>query len=146
MAFDAHKNFAYGTVLTAPAPALSGTSLVLQAGEGAKFPAVPFNVTVWPSAVAPSVANAEVVRVTLIVGDTLTITRAQEGSAAVAVAIGYQVSNASTKKVFEDIEAATPVISANDPVDPPAANQTLWIKLTGEMWFNNQAGHWAKQI
>jgi len=49
MAYDAHKNFSYSTVLTAPSPADTGTSLVVAAGDGAKFPAVAFNATVWPS-------------------------------------------------------------------------------------------------
>ena len=35
---DAHKNFAYSTIATAPTPATSGTTLVVQAGEGALFP------------------------------------------------------------------------------------------------------------
>ena len=32
------KNFAYGKVATAPSPATSGTSLVLEIGQGARFP------------------------------------------------------------------------------------------------------------
>lgn len=35
--FDGHKNFAYSTVATAPSPATSGTSLVVQTGDGSKF-------------------------------------------------------------------------------------------------------------
>ena len=84
--FDAHANFAYGTVLTAPSPALSGTTLVLSAGGGALMPAAPFNATVWPAGVGPIASNAEIVRVTNVVGDTLTIVRAQEGTAAIAIA------------------------------------------------------------
>ena len=48
MAFDAHKNLAVSAVVTAPTPATSGTSLVVTAGDGARFPAPPFNVTMWP--------------------------------------------------------------------------------------------------
>jgi len=62
---DVHKNFAYSTVATAPSPASSGTSLVVQAGDGAKFPTVPFNATVWPAGLQPLTTNAEIVRVTL---------------------------------------------------------------------------------
>lgn len=104
MAYDLHKNFAYSTVLTAPSPASSGTSLVVQSGDGTKFPTPPFNATVWPTATAPSVANAEIVRVTGISTDTLTITRAQESSSARTVIVGDQIAATMTAKTFTDIE------------------------------------------
>lgn len=102
---DAHKNFAYSTVATAPSPASSGTSLVVAAGAGADFPAVPFNATIWPTAAQPTVANAEVVRVTGRSTDTLTITRAQEGTAARTVIVGDQVMLGGTAKAFTDLAA-----------------------------------------
>lgn len=104
MAFDIHKNFACSNVATAPSPATSGTSLVVAAGDGAKFPAVPFNVVIWPANVQPSPTNAEIVRVTAISTDTFTITRTQEGSSARTVIVGDQISQAITVKVFTDIE------------------------------------------
>lgn len=88
---DALKNFAYSTVATAPSPATTGTSLVVAAGDGAKFPPVPFNATIWPPGQAPTTANAEVVRVTAIATDTLTITRNVEGSSARSVLIADQI-------------------------------------------------------
>lgn len=106
MSFDAHKNFAYSTVATAPTPATSGTSLTVATGDGAKFPTAPFNATVWPAAVQPLSSNAEIVRVTSVVGDVLTITRAQESTTAVSIAVGYQIAATITKKTFDDIEAA----------------------------------------
>lgn len=105
MALDAHKNFAYSTIATAPSPALSGTSLVVAAGQGALFPAVPFNVTIWPIGQQPLTTNAEIVRVTAIVTDTLTITRAQEGSAALSIIVGDQIAATITALTFTDIEA-----------------------------------------
>jgi len=107
MAFDAHSNFGYGTVLVAPAPALTGTQLTLGAGEGALFPIAPFNCTVWPAGVNPISSNAEIVRVTAVVGDVLTITRAQESTAAVAIAAGFQIANTTSNLVFTAIEQAT---------------------------------------
>ena len=145
MAFDAHKNFAFSTVLTAPAPALSGTSLVLQAGDGAKFPAAPFNVVIWPTGVQPTAANAEIVRVTAKNVDTLTITRAQEGTAAVSIIIGYQVANACTSKVITDIESVV-TRGAVPPIDPPAATAILFVQDNGDVFMNDQAGHWAKLL
>lgn len=101
---DAHKNFAYSTVATAPSPATSGTSLVLAAGGGLLMPTVPFNVTVWPKNVLPLASNAEVVRVTLVSTDTLTIVRAQEGTSARSIVVGDQIAATITNKTLTDIE------------------------------------------
>jgi len=104
MKVDAHKNFAYSTVATAPSPAASGTSLVLAAGDGAKFPTPPFNATVWPVGSMPLVANAEIVRCTALSTDTLTIARAQESSAARTVIVGDQIAATITAKTLQDAE------------------------------------------
>jgi hypothetical protein len=101
---DQHKNFAYSLVSTAPSPATSGTSLVVTAADGAKFPAVPFNVTIWPTSVQSSTTNAEIARCTAVSTDTLTITRAQEGSSARTVVIGDQIAVTVTSKVLTDAE------------------------------------------
>src|SRR5262245_61037303 len=111
MAFDAHSNFGYSTIAVAPAPANSGTQLQVAPGQGALFPAAPFNCTVWPPAVLPLASNAEIVRVTAVVGDVLTITRSQEGTSAKSIEVGWQIANTTSVKVFTDIEATT-VISA----------------------------------
>lgn len=107
MSFDGHKNFSYSTVATAPSPASSGTSLTVASGDGSKFPAVPFNATVWPASTQPTTANAEIVRVTAISTDTLTITRAQESTSARSIIVGDQIAATITSKVITDIEAAT---------------------------------------
>src|SRR3990172_4035035 len=106
MAFDSHKNFAYSTVLTAPSPADSGTSLVVQSGDGTKFPAVSFNATVWPTGVQPLTTNAEIVRVTAISTDTFTITRAQESSTARSIVVGDQIAATISAKTLTDVEQA----------------------------------------
>ena len=106
MPFDAHANLAYSTLVSAPTPALSGTALSVASGQGALFPAVPFNATVWPPNVMPITTNAEIVRVTNITADVLTIARAQESTTAMPLAVGYQIANTITKKVITDIESA----------------------------------------
>jgi len=68
------------------------------------MPSVPFNATVWPASVKPLASNAEIVRVTNVSGDTLTITRAQEGTAAISIAVGYQFSATITAKTLTDAE------------------------------------------
>ncbi len=106
--FDSHLNFAYGTVATAPSPATSGTSLVLATGQGALFPAAPFNAVIWPTGVSALSTNAEVVRVTAKSTDTLTIVRAQESSTARSVIATDQIAAAITAKTITDLENAIP--------------------------------------
>ena len=101
---DAHKNFAYSLVATAPDPAGSGTSLIVTAGQGALFPAVPFNATIWPTGVQPLSTNAEIVRVTNISTDTFTIVRQQEGTPARTIVVGDQIAATITQKTLNDNE------------------------------------------
>lgn len=75
-------------------------------GQGTRFPTVPFNATIWAIGEIPVPSNAEIVRVTNIVGDVLTITRAQEGSSARSVIIGDQIAATITAKTLTDIETA----------------------------------------
>jgi hypothetical protein len=77
---------------------------VVASGGGAKFPAVPFNATIWPTGAQPTSANAEIVRVTAISTDTLTITRTQEGSSARTVVVGDNIAQTITKKVIDDLD------------------------------------------
>ena len=112
MSFDQHRNFSSSTVLVAPTPASSGTTLTVQSGAGAIFPAVPFNAVVVPFNTIPTPSNAEIVRVTNITGDVFTITRAQESSVAQNIAIGYYIADAITAKDITDIETATQNVDA----------------------------------
>ena len=77
-----------GTALTSVA-----TTLVLQAGYGASMPTVPFFLTLTPVGQLSTRGNSEIVRVTARNGDTLTIERAQKGTAAKAFSVGDIVSN-----------------------------------------------------
>jgi hypothetical protein len=83
MALDAVNNFVKVTVSTGYNA--SATSIVLNSGQGASLPAAPFNLTWWNSTDYPDPAddpNVEIVRVTNVSTDTLTVTRAYEGPAA----------------------------------------------------------------
>lgn len=80
---DAFKNFAQVQVNTTYDA--SATSIVLAGGHGARLPSVPFNVVWWDSTTYPNPEddpNVEIVRVTAISTDTLTVLRAQEGTSA----------------------------------------------------------------
>jgi len=104
MAFDAHKNLAISSVALAPAPPGTGLALNVAAGEGTRFPAPPFNATVWPASATPTPANAEILRVTAITGDNLTIVRAQEATAARAIVVGDLIAATITAKTLQDVE------------------------------------------
>jgi prepilin-type N-terminal cleavage/methylation domain-containing protein len=86
---------ALSTVATAPSPASSGTSLTVASGQGSRFGTPPFYATIWPAGSQPSASNSEVVLVTAIANDTLTITRAQQGSSPRSILVGDQVSSTS---------------------------------------------------
>lgn len=115
MALDATKNFAKVTVSTGYDDA--ATTVVLETDEGAKLPAPStdgeFNL-VWYNASDygdPSDdPNVEIVRVTARSTDTLTITRAQEGTTAKTHNTSgktYRMVLAITQKMIEDIEASS---------------------------------------
>lgn len=88
------KDFATGLILTAPSPADSGTSFVLQSGEGARMPATPFYGVAHPPAEFPTLDNAEKVQVTDVTGDTLTIVRGQGDTTEQEIEAGWRFSNA----------------------------------------------------
>jgi hypothetical protein len=124
---DAHANFAYSTVATAPSPASAATSLVVQSGEGADFPTPPFNATVWPYGAQPDVDTAEIVRVTAIAGDTFTITRGPQtgdpGGINRSIIVGDQIAATVTVKTLTDVENYIGIGSTY--IEPPAAYTTL---------------------
>ena len=104
---DSLKNFAYSLVATAPSPATSGTSLVVTAGQGSYFPTTPFDATIWPSGTQPTNTNAEIVRVTNVSTDTFTITRAQYGTTAQSIAVGYQIAQTVDANLLNQLAALT---------------------------------------
>lgn len=92
------EDYATGIVVTAPSPAISGTTLVLQSGEGLRMPPTPFAATLHPIFEMPTLDNAEKIIVTDVTGDTLTITRAQGNTNAQAIESGWRLTNA----IFSD--------------------------------------------
>lgn len=143
MSGDARKNLAYSTVATAPSPASSGTSLIVATGESGRFPAVPFNATIWPAGGIATPATAEIVRVTAISTDTLTITRAQEGTSARTVLVGDQIAATITAKTLTDIEGSkvsTGAAAAARPSSPAAGdlylpNDGVYVeRYSGSVW------------
>lgn len=105
---DVAKNFAGSTVSVAPIPATSGTALTVATGEGVRFPAVPFSATVWPVNTIPTPETAEIVRVTAIAGDVLTIERAQESTTAREIIAGDLLAQTLTAAAWN----ATPQLDS----------------------------------
>jgi hypothetical protein len=91
----------------------SATSIVLQSGQGSKLPATPFNLVWYNSTDYPNPANdpnVEIVRVTNVSTDTLTITRAQEGTSATnknTASKTYSLVLGITAKMISDLAAQT---------------------------------------
>jgi hypothetical protein len=84
---DAAKNFAKATVDGLYDD--EATSIDVASGGGARFPAVPFNAVWWNATDFPDPSddpNVEVIRVTGISTDTLTIARGHEGTGSPGVA------------------------------------------------------------
>ncbi len=91
----------------------SATAITLQSGQGSKLPAAPFNMIWWNSTDYPNPANdpnVEIVRVTNVSTDTLTITRAQESTTASnknTAAKTYNLVLGITAKMVTDLAAQT---------------------------------------
>lgn len=126
-------NLATSTVATAPSPATSGTSLVVAAGEGARFPATPFYAIAHPDGVLPTIATAEIVQVTAVATDTLTIVRAQLGTAAKSVVANWRISNPVLKQDFDDKQAASAELTALAAIAP--SNDDIIQRKAGA-WTN----------
>lgn len=105
------KDYATSTVLTAPSPADSGTSLVVQSGHGARFPAASFYVTVHPPSEFPTIDNAEKLLVTAKSTDTFTITRGEGDTSPLSIEAGWRISNAvfldDIPDTFDDLTDGT---------------------------------------
>ena len=103
--FDSHVNLLSGTIKIAPLPAVSGATIVLHDGEGMRFrPNMP--VTLSNPHVDVLFDNTEIGYVTAVDGDTLTVDRAQEGTAAQPITAGWKVSGSVTAKSLTDVEGA----------------------------------------
>lgn len=143
MANDSLKNAAYSLVATAPSPASSGTSLVLTAGEGDRFPSSgSFDVVIWKSGESPAWAagaatggNFEICRATRS-GDTLTLTRAQYGTSARTVVVGDQVAQNVTANMVQQAVTSYGLQFFGDGSDGDVTISST-VTLTRDMMYNN---------
>jgi hypothetical protein len=108
MSLDPILNFAKGTVSIGYDD--TDTSIVLSSGDGANFPSsFSYNIVWYNSTDYPDPSddpNVEIVRVTARSTDTLTVTRAQEGTAATTkntASKTYKMILSFTKKTYDEI-------------------------------------------
>jgi hypothetical protein len=101
---DQYRNFSISVVSVAPSPPTSG--LTLSVNDASHYPTTPFNAVVCPNGAVPIFTNAEIVRVTAIVGNQFTLLRTQEGSAARAIGVGDEIYQGITEKMIADLFAA----------------------------------------
>lgn len=106
MPFQAHKNFATSAVATAPSPASSGLTLVVTAGQGTRFPAVPFTATVCPANTNPDPSNATLILVTAVSTDTFTFVRTQESTSNRSITVGDQIFDSISAAKLRAVEIA----------------------------------------
>jgi hypothetical protein len=117
----------------------SDTSIVLSSG-GSLLPSPSWNATWWNSTDYPDPSNdpnAEIVRVTGVSGNTLTITRAQEGTAASTKNTAgktYSIMLGITAKMITDIgnnlQKPWRLVTVNGTIDGNNATFTLNGSIT----------------
>ena len=130
----------------------SATTFTVKSGTGSKFGAVPFNATVWNStdyADASDDPFVEIVTVTSVSGDILTVTRGQEGLTATAKNM--------TGKTYAIAQTYTALV-ANAKLDGPIGtsawrvkNDALQLYSTGDslfhsVWLTGTAGTYQLNI
>jgi hypothetical protein len=116
------KNLATSLIATAPAPATSGTTLVVTTGEGTYFPDAPFYATLIDDGTLATPTTAEIVYVTNKTTDTLTITRAQKGTTAKSVTTTWRIFNGVYAEDFFERATATVASSATPAINTDVVN------------------------
>jgi len=106
--FDTHKNLAISAIATAPGSNTAnatGVTMSVTGGQGGRF-AAGMNATVCPAGTTPDPSNSEIVRITGVSTDTLTVTRTVESSSLRTIAVGDVIFAGPSIKSLTDIEGA----------------------------------------
>ena len=114
------KNNAFGTISAGISS--SDTTVVLDTGQGARFPTLGSGDYFYGTLVDTS-NNLEIVKVTARSTDSMTVTRAQDNTTARAFAIGDRFELRPTAALFEDIDlrGSGGTISGNVDIDSSGA-------------------------
>ena len=130
MTLDNVKNFIKVTVNQGYGS--SDTSIVLSTGQGAKLPSPSFNLVWYDSSLYSDPCddpNVEIVRVTNVSGDTLTVTRGQEGiTASTKNTSGhtYFLILGLTAKMITDIQTAINSAASFPSAGIPVSTGSAW--------------------
>ena len=106
------KNFAQGQTLTGNTS--DATAISLKAGQGVRFPEPPFQAVWWNETDFPNPANddfREIVQVTGVSGDVLTVTRGQEDTVASSKNIAgksYTIAAVVTAQIMSEFLTGSP--------------------------------------
>ena len=92
----------------------SATTIVLDSGQGARFPALGSGDYFYATLIDTS-NNLEIVKVTARSTDSMTVTRAQDNTTARAFSIGDRFELRPTAALFEDIVSGATVVSDTSP-------------------------------
>jgi len=98
------KNLATTTITAHPGPPTSATSVTVADGTGSRL--FVGMAVIHPANTTPTPSNAEVVSITDVTGDVLTIVRAQESSAARAIATGDVITQGITAAMWDTLVAS----------------------------------------
>lgn len=104
--FQNYANFA-ATTLSAAISSGSATSCSVASGTGSLFAAGNMQAVIWPAGQQPSQANAEIITITSVSSDTLTIVRAQEGTTGLTFSSGANIAANITLKALTDLQSAS---------------------------------------
>lgn len=106
------KNLA-SSLIVGPAPSTTGVTLYVTSSTGSNFDTAPFYATLFKPDTVPTVSNSEIVQVTNVSGDTLTIVRAQRGTTAKDIATGWRIIAGFYKEDLDALNAH--VASTSNP-------------------------------
>ncbi len=129
MVFLKKKNCARTTINQSSGITASALSVIV--ADASELPSsVDYVATMWDNVTYPDPCDdpdAEIVKVTGISGNTLTIERGQESTVAKAHANGQAVQNLITAGQFKEIEDAINILSPGEQVD----NEELTTQVDG---------------
>ena len=95
------KNLATTTIVSHPGPPTSATSVTVATGTGSRL--FTGMAVIHPADAVPTSANAEVVSITDVTGDVVTIVRAQESSTARAIVTGDILTQGITAAMWDTL-------------------------------------------
>ena len=136
-------NNAFGTLSSAINT--SATTITLDSGQGARFPTLGASDYFYGTLVDTS-NNLEIVKVTARSTDSLTVTRAQDGTTATAFAIGDRFELRPVAALFEDIITEGSSSITNDGyIVHKSASSNPSSPQAGQVYYNttdNLVKHW----